>query len=58
MHTVAIVQTLIACCKLHGVNPAEYFVNVLQRVDSHPASRVSELTPRHWAAAPKLRLTP
>ena len=45
-HAVAVVQTLIACCKLHGVSPFEYFVDVLQKVDTHPASRVSELTPR------------
>lgn len=53
-HAVAIVQTLIACCKLHDVNPFEYFVDVLVRVDTHPAERVNELTPREWAAARKL----
>ncbi len=57
-HAVAIVQTLIACCKLHGVNPFDYFVDVLQRVDSHPANKVSELTPREWAAVRKFKTTP
>ena len=52
-HAVAIAQTLIACCKLHGVNSFEYFVDVLSKVDSHPAARVHELTPREWAAARK-----
>lgn len=55
-HATAIIQTLIACCKLHGVNPFEYFVDVLQRVDSHPATRVEELTPRVWAEQRKLKL--
>jgi hypothetical protein len=27
---------------------ADYFVDVLQRVGQHPASRVAELTPRLW----------
>lgn len=47
------VHTLISCCKLHGVNPFEYLVDVLQRIDTHPASAVAELTPRCWAAAKK-----
>lgn len=46
---VAIFETLISCCKLQKVNPFEYLVDVLQLVDSHPMSRVSELTPREWA---------
>ena len=56
-HAVAIIQTLIACCKLHGVNPFDYFVDILQRVDSHPANRVNDLTPRQWAAARRALLT-
>jgi len=43
-----IVQSLIATCRLHGVDPYTYFVDVLQRVGQHPASRVAELTPRLW----------
>jgi len=47
---VAIFETLISCCKLQDVNPFEYLVDVLQKIDSHPMTRVSELTPREWAA--------
>jgi len=47
---------LIVTCRLHGVNPYAYLVDVLQRVSEHPASRVADLTPRLWkqyfAAAP------
>jgi len=43
-----IVQSLIATCRLHGIDPYTYFVDVLQRVGQHPASRVAELTPRLW----------
>ncbi len=47
---VAIVQSLVAACRLHGVRPFDYFVDVLQRVDSTPMAKVAELTPRLWAA--------
>lgn len=45
---VGIVQGLLTTCKLHGVNPYDYLVDVLQRVGRHPASHVHELTPRLW----------
>ena len=35
-------------CRLHGIDPYTYLVDVLQRVGQHPASRVEELTPRLW----------
>ena len=46
-HT-GIVQSLIATCRLHDIDPYTYLVDVLQRVAEHPASRVAELTPRLW----------
>jgi len=45
---VGIIQSLLVTCKLQGVNPNDYLVDVLQRVGTHPASRVEELTPRLW----------
>jgi hypothetical protein len=43
-----VAQSLISTCVLHGVDPWTYLVDVLQRLDTHPAGRVSELTPRIW----------
>jgi transposase len=43
-----IVQSLIATCRLQGIDPYTYLIDVLQRVGQHPASRVAELTPRLW----------
>ena len=43
-----VAQSLISTCVLHGVDPWTYLVDVLQRLDTHPANRVSELTPRTW----------
>jgi hypothetical protein len=45
---VGIVQSVIATCRLHGIDPYDYLVDVLQRVGTHPASRVAELIPRNW----------
>lgn len=45
---VGIVQSLIVTCRLHGIDPYTYLVDVLQRVGQHPASRFAELTPRLW----------
>jgi hypothetical protein len=39
---------LIVTCRLHGIDPYTYLVDVLQRISAHPASRVAELTPRQW----------
>jgi transposase len=45
---VGIIQSLIVTCRLHGIDPYTYLVDVLQRISEHPASRVAELTPRLW----------
>ena len=45
---VGIVQSLLVTCRLHDIDPYDYFVDVLQRVGQHPASQVHQLTPRLW----------
>jgi hypothetical protein len=45
---VGIIQSLIATCKLQGIDPYTYLVDVLQRTETHPASQVQLLTPRLW----------
>ena len=45
---VGIVQSLICTCRLHGINPYTYLVDVLQRIAIHPDSAVEQLTPRVW----------
>ena len=45
---LGILQSLMVTCRLQGVNPYNYLVDVLQRVGLHPASKVEELTPRVW----------
>jgi len=45
---VGIAQTLIQSCRLQGVDPWTYLIDVLQRIDTHPAFDVHLLTPRLW----------
>ena len=47
-HYVGVIQTLIGSCKLQGIDPYVYLVDVMQRVDRHPAKNVLELIPRLW----------
>jgi transposase len=45
---VGLIQSLLASCRLQGVDPYVYLIDVLQRVDTHPALDVHLLTPRLW----------
>ncbi len=45
---VATLQSLIVTCRLHDIDPYDYLVDVLQRIDRHPAAEVHLLTPRLW----------
>jgi transposase len=48
---VGVVQSLIATCRLHDIDPYDYLVDVLQRVGQHPAADVAQLTPKAVEAA-------
>jgi transposase len=47
-HYVGILQSLLATCRLQGVDPYTYLVDVLQRISSHPDKQIAQLTPRLW----------
>lgn len=44
----AMMFTLAENCRMLGINPEEYFIDVLTRVDDQPVSRIDELTPHSW----------
>lgn len=44
----AIIQSLIASCRLQEINPYTYLIDVLQRVQTHPINDIQLLTPRLW----------
>jgi len=44
----AIIYSLIASCMLCEIDPFAYLRNVLDRISTHPASRITELPPSGW----------
>ena len=46
--SVGILQSLVSTCRLHGIDPYTWLVDVLQRVSTHPDREVAQLTPRLW----------
>jgi transposase len=40
---------MMATCKLHEVNGYDWLKHVLTVMATHPASRIKELLPQHWA---------
>lgn len=44
----AIFYSLIQSCILCRVNPIDYFIDVLQRINQHLSTEVHLLTPRLW----------
>jgi transposase len=44
----AIIYSLVASCKLNGIDPFRYFRDVLARVSTHPAGKIDELLPVEW----------
>lgn len=55
---LAILQSLVATCKLSGVNPYDYLADVLIRVQTHPSSRIDELLPMNWTPPAPRSLEP
>jgi IS66 C-terminal element len=47
-HRTAILCSLVQTCKHLGVDPFTYLRDVIDRVSTHPARRILELTPREW----------
>lgn len=48
--TAAILMSLCSTCKELKVDPLAYLTDVLDRVSTHPASRIEELLPDRWQA--------
>lgn len=49
----AVLYTLIQTCRLNDVDPQAWLADILARIANHPASRLDELLPWHWAARQK-----
>ncbi len=49
----ALFMSLVRSCKDCGINPWEYFDDMLRRIMSHPVNRLRELLPDQWKPLPK-----
>lgn len=47
-HNLAGLYSLMATCRLHGVNPEAYLADVLLRIGTHPQADIDELLPQNW----------
>ena len=53
----AAIFSIIASCRLHGIDPFVYFDEVLRVLPYWPHDRYLELAPRHWLAS-RARIDP
>jgi transposase len=53
----AAIFSIIATCRLHAIDPFQYFDEVLRVLPSWPRDRYLELAPQHWLAT-RARLNP
>jgi hypothetical protein len=53
----AAIFSLLASCRLHGLDPFAYLEEVLRVLPYWPSDRYLELAPRHWSAT-RARLNP
>jgi len=49
-HTAAVLMSFCATCRKHKINTWAYLKDILQRIQSHPISRLEELLPDQWQA--------
>jgi transposase len=54
----AVMYTLIANCRLHGVEPCAYLKDVLERLPRTTNQQVAQLTPRRWKNAQRSVVEP
>jgi len=50
-HNAAVLYSLIATAKRHGLDPFAYPRDVIARISDHPTNKLHELLPDHWKLA-------
>lgn len=53
--SACILYSLIASCKLNGIDPHAYLVDVLNRINDHSQLRLQELLPHNWKPLEKIK---
>ncbi len=49
--TAAVLNSFIASCKRHGIDPFAYLRDIFDRISAHPENRLEDLLPDKWKAA-------
>lgn len=47
----AMLYSLLGTCKLHGINPTVWLVDILKRLPSYPVNKIEDLLPHQWKPA-------
>ena len=50
-----VIYSLLGTCQLHGVNPWQWLADVIRRLLTHRAKRVTKRLPYHWKQSQKGR---
>lgn len=48
--TAAVLRSFVTSCELAGIDPFDWFGDVLGRIAEHPVKRIEELLPHRWAS--------
>lgn len=48
---IALMYSLMACCKEYSIDPYEYLKDVISRISTHKQKNIKELLPHHWRKA-------
>jgi len=51
----AIIYTLLACCRRHGINPFDYLKDLFTRLPAAKITEIRQFTPKEWAKAHGIR---
>ena len=54
----AMLYSFMGSCKLHGINPMIWMVDVLKKINNHPATEIQDLLPHRWKELQKVEPVP
>lgn len=49
----AMLYSFMGCCKMNGINPQEWLMDILERIPAHKANNLHELLPNNWTSPQK-----
>jgi len=49
----AMLYSFMGSCKMNGINPQEWLMDILERIPTHKANKLQELLPNNWTPSKK-----